>query len=95
MKNSAATRLLHQILDECVWVNMHRMTGLNSADTIVELRCSSGYGMRWVLCGALDGDQPVACVSDSAAADGDHARLTFRGCLEPAMEDGHEVGWHH
>ena len=73
-------------MDECVWVNMHRMTGINSVDTVLELRCDSGYGMRWVLRGEAPAERPHNSAESS---------VTFRGCLEPAMAGGHEVGWHH
>lgn len=78
-KNSAARALLDLMLENCVWINLHRMSGLDGSSAVLELRIPAGYGMRWTV--------PV----QPGAGGG----VQFRGCLEPAMPDGHSLGWHH
>ena len=43
-KNEKANKILAQILNECVWINIH---GLPQNVGIIEIRNEKGYGMRW------------------------------------------------
>jgi hypothetical protein len=47
---------------------------------VYEARVEEGYGMRW---------------SQDQGKDGVEAQWTFRGFVEPMMENGHELGWRH
>ncbi|KAH6904255.1 hypothetical protein BKA70DRAFT_541709 [Coprinopsis sp. MPI-PUGE-AT-0042] len=47
---------------------------------VYEVRVLEGYGMRW---------------SQNQGKDGVEALWTFRGFVEPMMENGHELGWRH
>lgn len=46
---------------------------------VYEVRVPAGYGMRW----------------SQDRSEGTERQWIFRGCLEPQMENGHEVGWRH
>ena len=51
-KNELAEKVLQQILDECVWVNLHI---LPHEQVIVEIRIAKGYGARWTADGGFRG----------------------------------------
>ncbi|KAK0458162.1 uncharacterized protein EV420DRAFT_382512 [Desarmillaria tabescens] len=81
--NERALILFWKIVNEASWRNLH---WLPHQVLVYEVRIEEGYGMRW------SQDQ-------SSRADGTkdlEARpWTFRGFVEPMMENGHEVGWRH
>jgi hypothetical protein len=89
-KNQMGLAALARVLRECAWANIH----LLPHDIVTyELRCSGGYGARWVmqLPSAADGDgDAVVGLTEGAAP-----AVTFRGFLEPQDPDGHSKGWHH
>jgi hypothetical protein len=48
---------------------------------VYEVRVLEGYGMRW---------------SQDQSDDGEEEKpWSFRGFVEPMMENGHELGWRH
>ncbi len=79
VKNDIALSKLLHLLDQCVWINLHKMSGTNTDETIIEIRESQGYGARWTW--RIESGQIVD--------------MKFRGFVEPMMVNGHEVGWRH
>jgi hypothetical protein len=71
----------------------------SSSSWVVEIRQEQGYGARWL----VEESSPNEDEDTSAAATGNHqckerkllSVVTFRGFLEPQMEDGHERKWRH
>ena len=51
-KNSDANMKLDEILDDCVWINVHVIT---HSEIIIECRIEKGYGMRWTGKGTFRG----------------------------------------
>ncbi|KAJ3336150.1 hypothetical protein HDU93_003579 [Gonapodya sp. JEL0774] len=82
-KNQHACRVLAKIIAGAVWINIHR---LPHEIRVFEVRTMEGYGARWYV-------EKRSAEMDEFGHDGDEFEVTFRGFLEPQMEDGHEVGW--
>ena len=72
-------RIVKDILDHAVWMNIHAFGGTNS-QPVLEARLETGYGARWT----ADWTEPW-----------NPTYVQFRGFLEPQMPDGHERGWKH
>ncbi|KAJ7780120.1 hypothetical protein DFH07DRAFT_910450 [Mycena maculata] len=78
--NERALALFWKVMSAATWKNLH---WLPHQILVYEVRVAEGYGMRWS--------------QDRSSADlgGEEPEWTFRGFVEPMMEDGHEVGWRH
>lgn len=77
--NEKALALFHKVMDNATWRNLH---WLPHAALVYEVRVLEGYGMRW------SQDQ-------SNKGEDEKRPWTFRGFVEPMMDNGHEVGWRH
>ncbi|KXN82903.1 hypothetical protein AN958_02055 [Leucoagaricus sp. SymC.cos] len=98
--NEGAHTLFCKIVKEASWRNLHMLPH----DVLAyEMRVPEGYGMRWSRDlkamkekkeGFEDGH-----VGDEEKEDGpseaSESPWTFRGFVEPMMENGHELGWRH
>ena len=82
MQNIVAEEILIRVINEAVWINCHVFGGVDDLP-VLEVRVESGYGARWSL-HRQDKD-----------SDCDKSEVTFRGFLEPQMEDGHKWHWRH
>lgn len=78
--NERALLLFDKVMDNATWRNLH---WLPHQVLVYEVRVEEGYGMRW----SQDRSQLVGSVLDTP--------WTFRGFVEPMMENGHDVGWRH
>ena len=83
-KNNLALNILYKLLNNCIWINIHQMSGIHDKEFIVELRVKEGYGARWI-CQLQDNNQGHL----------DELDIKFRGFVEPMMANGHEIGWKH
>ena len=109
IQNQQTKELVRRLLANCIWINCHIFGGLtktnkdNNKDDdelftswVVEIRQEQGYGARWRVeeCAHSDANENDQKVSTKA---GNNLPLvvTFRGFLEPQMEDGHERRWRH
>ena len=107
--NSLALALFHKICDShnATWRNVH---WLPHHVLVYEVRVKEGYGMRWSQDwgGRASGPWPDEDSGDAGgsknqeklAKDSDHDEhppppWTFRGFVEPMMENGHELKWRH
>lgn len=91
--NERALALFWKIYNGATWRNLH---WLPHGILVYEIRVPEGYGMRWSqdLHGLLMEDEWNRIREDCTEAA--KARpWTFRGFVEPMMENGHEVGWRH
>jgi hypothetical protein len=77
--NEKALLLFHKVMDNATWRNLH---WLPHQVLVYEVRVLEGFGMRW---------------SQNRSDNGENEERpwTFRGYVEPMMENGHEVGWRH
>jgi hypothetical protein len=92
-RNVMGLAALARVLRDNAWANVHMLPH----DIVTyELRCSAGYGARWVMQlpsaaeTAEDGDDPHHHHRPHLAPS-----AVFRGFLEPQDPDGHSKGWHH
>ncbi len=109
IQNQQAEELVERLLVNCVWINCHVFGGLtktkkdkNKDDNelftswVVEIRLEEGYGARWRVEEYANSD---ANENDkkgpTKASNSQRLVVTFRGFLEPQMEDGHERRWRH
>ncbi|SJL12414.1 uncharacterized protein ARMOST_15841 [Armillaria ostoyae] len=81
--NERALVLFWKIVNEASWRNLH---WLPHQVLVYEVRIEEGYGMRW------SQDQSSR---EDGTKDLEARPWTFRGFIEPMMENGHEVGWRH
>uniref|UniRef100_A0A7S3PVJ2 Uncharacterized protein n=1 Tax=Chaetoceros debilis TaxID=122233 RepID=A0A7S3PVJ2_9STRA len=79
-KNKDAEEIVHEMLNDAVWINIHIFGG--AASPVIELRNLQGYGARW------------SC-NWSGSPYNHPNEVKFRGFLEPQMLDGHEHKWKH
>ncbi|KAK0186748.1 hypothetical protein F5146DRAFT_142468 [Armillaria mellea] len=79
--NERALVLFWKIVNEASWRNLH---WLPHQVLVYEVRIEEGYGMRW------SQDQ-----NSREAQDLEARPWTFRGFIEPMMENGHDIGWRH
>jgi hypothetical protein len=77
--NEKARLLFHKVMDNATWRNLH---WLPHKVLVYEIRVLEGYGMRW-------------SQNHSDSGRSEERPWTFRGYVEPTMENGHEVGWRH
>lgn len=80
--NELALALFERVMDNSTWRNLH---WLPHQILVYEARVAEGYGMRW-------------SQDRSVLESGEVTELlswTFRGFVEPMIENGHEVGWKH
>ncbi|KAH7923311.1 hypothetical protein BV22DRAFT_1069015 [Leucogyrophana mollusca] len=83
--NEKALALFEKVVDNATWKNIH---WLPHRILVYEARVEEGYGMRW--------SQDLSVVEDGEYGSGEmKVPWTFRGFVEPMMENGHEVGWKH
>ncbi|KAF8664204.1 hypothetical protein AX16_000767 [Volvariella volvacea WC 439] len=80
--NENALKLFWRIMDHTTWRNLH---WLPHKILVYEVRVEAGYGMRWY--------QDQGQCEDGARVE--DIPWTFRGFVEPMMENGHELGWRH
>ena len=88
--NDKALSLFWKVTNATTWRNLHWLPH----DVLVyEVRVVEGYGMRWSKqCAPRDSDGDVYKQREDAGRD---SPWTFRGFVEPMMENGHELGWRH
>lgn len=79
-KNEHAEQIVKELIQKAAWINIHNFGGTEASRPVVEVRTDEGYGARWSALW-IDAFTPVD--------------VTFRGFLEPQMEDGHEKRWRH
>jgi hypothetical protein len=92
--NERALALFWKVVGGATWRNLH---WLPHRVLVYEVRVEEGYGMRW------SQDQSSMAGEDGSRRpfeDGEGAEevlqpWTFRGFVEPMMENGHELGWRH
>lgn len=78
-KNKDAEVIVHEMLKDAVWINIHIFGGAESP--VIEVRNIQGYGARWSCNWSNSPYNPI--------------EVKFRGFLEPQMLDGHERKWRH
>jgi hypothetical protein len=78
--NERALSLFWRVKNGASWRNLH---WLPHQVLVYEIRVPEGYGMRW--------SQDRSKIEDG----NEDPPWTFRGFVEPMMENGHEVGWRH
>jgi hypothetical protein len=81
--NERALVIFKRVVDNSTWRNLH---WLPHQVLVYEVRVEEGYGMRW---------SQDRSVLESGEVTPEILPWTFRGFLEPMMENGHEVGWKH
>ncbi|KAK0200024.1 hypothetical protein DFS33DRAFT_1388325 [Desarmillaria ectypa] len=81
--NERALVLFWKIVNEASWRNLH---WLPHQVLVYEVRIEEGYGMRW--------SQDQSSLTDGTK-DLEARPWTFRGFVEPMIENGHEVRWRH
>jgi hypothetical protein len=81
--NERALALFERVVDNATWRNLH---WLPHQVLVYEARVAGGYGMRWYQ------DRSVL---ESGEVIAELPLWTFRGFVEPMIENGHEVGWKH
>ncbi|OJA19201.1 hypothetical protein AZE42_09854 [Rhizopogon vesiculosus] len=80
--NGRALALFERVVVKSTWRNIH---WLPHQVLVYEVRVEEGYGMRW-------------SQDRSVLESGEGTELlpwSFRGFVEPMMENGHEIGWKH
>ncbi|TEB29673.1 hypothetical protein FA13DRAFT_1579390, partial [Coprinellus micaceus] len=92
--NERALALFWKVVGGATWRNLH---WLPHRVLVYEVRVEEGYGMRWsqdqsAMAGEDGSRRPV---EDREGAEGVLQPWTFRGFVEPMMENGHELGWRH
>lgn len=80
--------LFWRVLRAATWRNLH---WLPHTVLVYEIRVPDGYGMRWSRDCSLD--RAASLAISNAPVEG--KAWMFRGCVEPMMENGHDVGWRH
>lgn len=80
-KNYHAEAIVHKIVSQAAWVNIHCFGGIEESRPVIEVRTDRGYGARW-----------SAVWRESLFSP---EEVEFRGFLEPQMESGHERRWRH
>ncbi|KAF9218466.1 hypothetical protein BS17DRAFT_791332 [Gyrodon lividus] len=94
--NERAELLFTRVMNHATWRNLH---WLPHQVLVYEVRVEEGYGMRW----SQDRDGGVVGETDEDNTGIDPSPVdtalqspwTFRGFVEPMMENGHEFGWRH
>ncbi|KAF8908144.1 hypothetical protein CPB84DRAFT_1767412 [Gymnopilus junonius] len=81
--NEKSLALFWKVINNATWRNLH---WLPHQVLVYEVRVPEGYGMRW------SQDQGDREGDDSSK---ESRPWTFRGFVEPMMENGHEVKWRH
>eukprot|EP00978_Attheya_sp_CCMP212_P032406 scaffold126363_cov52-Attheya_sp.AAC.1 len=82
-QNQVTERIVSSLLRDAIWVNIHAFGGTGAP--ALEVRIASGYGARWSAEWIQNNpDDPFLPIN-----------VTFRGFLEPQMENGHEKKWRH
>ena len=81
-KTVAATTVLQKLLEDASWINIHTFGGMEGTP-VLEVRIGSGHGARWT------------GVWEVPEANRLPTKVTFRGFLEPQMDDGHDKKWRH
>ncbi|KAG2142953.1 hypothetical protein DEU56DRAFT_792663 [Suillus clintonianus] len=81
--NDRALALFERVVDKSTWRNLH---WLPHQVLVYEARVAEGYGMRW---------SQDRSVLESGEVVAELLSWTFRGFVEPMIENGHEVGWKH
>lgn len=84
--NEKALALFWKVMNGATWRNLH---WLPHEVVVYEVRVAEGYGMRWSQQRVLGGS------GEEAQTEVAGRPWTFRGFVEPMMENGHEVGWRH
>ncbi len=89
--NERALLLFWRTMSTVSWRNLH---WLPHSVLVYEIRVPEGYGMRW------SQDQNSLLDDDGEIMDEKLDQLkerlwTFRGFVEPMMENGHETAWKH
>ena len=65
---------------------------------VLEIRQEQGYGARWLVEKSLqakESEHEGPFVETTVGSNNNRLKVTFRGFLEPQMEDGHERRWRH
>lgn len=83
--NEKALALFWKVMNGATWRNLH---WLPREVVVYEVRVAEGYGMRW-------SQQQVLELGDLGEKTQTDMTWSFRGFVEPMMENGHEVGWRH
>ncbi|CAG8580787.1 4056_t:CDS:2 [Paraglomus occultum] len=102
-KNEQANLVLAKIITNAAWINLH---SLPHNILTYEIRTAEGYGARWTLnapltstnSSATQAPTPSSSKTSPSVFDSSHSpqtSLTFRGFLEPQMENGHGKKWIH
>ncbi|PSS35522.1 hypothetical protein PHLCEN_2v1516 [Hermanssonia centrifuga] len=89
--NECALLLFWRTMSAVSWRNLH---WLPHSVLVYEMRMPEGYGMRWSQDqnSLLDDDGKIM---DEKLDQLEERMWTFRGFVEPMMENGHETGWKH
>lgn len=82
--NERALILFERVVDNSTWRNLH---WLPHQVLVYEARVAEGYGMRW--------SQDRSVLESGGVVVAGLPSWTFRGFVEPMIENGHEVGWKH
>ncbi|KAG1810561.1 uncharacterized protein BJ212DRAFT_1377514 [Suillus subaureus] len=82
--NERALTLFERVVDNSTWRNLH---WLPHQVLVYEARVAEGYGMRW--------SQDRSVLESGGEVVAELPLWTFRGFVEPMIENGHEVGWKH
>ncbi|KAG2363228.1 hypothetical protein BDR07DRAFT_1404945 [Suillus spraguei] len=82
--NERALILFERVVDNSTWRNLH---WLPHQVLVYEVRVAEGYGMRW--------SQDCSILQSGGEIVAELPSWTFRGFVEPMIENGHEVGWKH
>jgi hypothetical protein len=82
--NERALALFERVVDNSTWRNLH---WLPHQVLVYEVRVEEGYGMRW--------SQDRSVLESEEVMSDSELPWTFRGFVEPMMENGHEIGWKH
>lgn len=83
--NEKALALFWKVMNNATWRNLH---WLPHRVLVYEVRVLEGYGMRW------SQDQSKT-EEGGGEGGGEEQPWSFRGYVEPMMENGHEIGWRH
>ncbi|PPQ87086.1 hypothetical protein CVT24_012429, partial [Panaeolus cyanescens] len=89
--NERALGVFWKIMNGGVWRNLH---WLPRGVLVYEVRVGEGYGMRWAREGIDEGKSQGGDKGEGEDRK-KNKEWTFRGFVEPMMENGHELGWRH
>ena len=82
VRNNHAKNIVTNLIKHASWINIHNFGGMTEVGRpVIEVRTMEGYGARWSAVWTKNMFTPE--------------EITFRGFLEPQMEDGHEKRWRH